>query len=184
MEQQQKWQDEVIAVNDDIELHSVNERFVGDVFSLVQRNKSWLQKAMNWPQYVVSEDDTRKTLQGNYVLHHKGYAKMFMILYRGELAGVFSFNQIVPTDKTAYIGYWLSEDRQGKGIVSAVIEAAIGKYAGEGTVRRFVIKCIVTNRASNRVAQRNGFTLEGCLKQAEFLNDEFHDQNIYGRIAD
>ena len=34
MEQQQKWQDEVIAVNDDIELHSVNERFVGDVFVL------------------------------------------------------------------------------------------------------------------------------------------------------
>jgi len=65
-----------------------------------------------------------------------------------------------------------------------VIEAAIGKYAGEGTVRRFVIKCIVTNRASNRVAQRNGFALEGCLKQAEFLNDEFHDQNIYGRIVD
>gem|GEM_PF-4391373 len=87
MEQQQAWQDEVIAVNDDIELHSVNERFVKDVFVLVQRNKSWLQKAMNWPQYVVSEDDTRKTLQGNYVLHHKGYAKMFMILLSRRAGG-------------------------------------------------------------------------------------------------
>lgn len=184
MEQQQKWPDEVIAVNDDIALHSVNERLTEAVFALVQRNKIRLQKAMNWPQYVVCEDDTRKTLRANYMLHHMGYAKMFMIFYRDELAGVFSFNQIVPTDKTAYIGYWLSEDMQGKGIVSAVIEAAISKYAAEGAVRRFVIKCIVTNQASNRVAQRNGFTLEGCLKQAEFLNDEFHDQNIYGRIVD
>jgi ribosomal-protein-serine acetyltransferase len=184
VEQHQEWQDEVITVNDEIELHSVSERFVQPVFALVQRNKSWLQKAMNWPQYVVSEDDTRKTVQGNYVLHHKGYAKMFMILLRGELVGVFSFNQIEPTNKTAYIGYWLSEDSQGQGIISAVIEAVISSYAQAGTVRRFVIKCIVTNQASNRVAQRNGFTLEGCLKQAEFLNGEYHDQNIYGRIAD
>jgi len=42
----------------------------------------------------------------------------------------------------------------------------------------------VTNHASNQVALRNGFTLEGCLKEAEFLNGKFHDQNLYARIID
>jgi ribosomal-protein-serine acetyltransferase len=42
----------------------------------------------------------------------------------------------------------------------------------------------VANEASNRVALRNGFILEGCLRQAEFLNGSFYDQNIYGQIID
>ncbi|MBU4683513.1 50S ribosomal protein L7/L12-serine acetyltransferase [Cedecea davisae] len=184
MENNEEWQDEIIEVDAQIALHSVSDKYVEPLFALIQRNKNWLQKAMNWPQFVTTTEDTRKTVQSNLMLHHRGYAKMFMILYRDELVGVFSFNQIVPTDKTAYIGYWLSEDMQGKGIVSAALEAVIGKYSAQGTVRRFVIKCIVTNIASNSVAKRNGFTLEGCLRQAEYLNGEFHDQNIYGRIVD
>ncbi len=57
-------------------------------------------------------------------------------------------------------------------------------YAERGEIRRFVIKCRVDNPRSNQVAQRNGFQLEGCLRQAEFLNGVFYDQNIYARIID
>ena len=80
-------------------------------------------------------------------------------------------------------GYWLDKDVLGQGIISRAIQAVVEKYVREGTVRRFVIKCIVSNSASNQVALRNGFTLEGRLKQAEYLNGEFHDQNIYGQIV-
>ncbi len=51
-------------------------------------------------------------------------------------------------------------------------------------LRRFVIKCRVDNPQSNQVALRNGFILEGCLKQAEFLNDAYDDVNLYARIID
>ncbi len=57
-------------------------------------------------------------------------------------------------------------------------------YAQSGELRRFVIKCRVDNPQSNQVALRNGFILEGCLKQAEFLNDAYDDVNLYARIID
>lgn len=174
--------DEIITVDDHLVLHSVNECFADQLLALVQANQAWLQTAMDWPQHVHSRDDILKTLQGNYMLHHRGYAKMFMLLVDDVLVGVLSFNQIEPTNKTAYIGYWLAENRLGQGIVSRALEAVMAVYAKAGVVRRFVIKCIVTNEASNRVAQRNGFTLEGRLVQAEYLNGGFHDQHIYGRI--
>ncbi len=184
MQDIENWQDEVIILDGDLELRSVHERYAEAIFTAVERNKVWLNKTMNWPQYVVSVEDSRKNAQGNYILHHRGYAKMFLIFSGDEVVGVFSFNQIEPTNKTGYIGYWLDEGQQGKGIISRAIEAAIAKYSAEGTVRRFVIKCIVTNEASNRVAQRNGFALEGRLREAEYLNGSFHDQNIYARIVD
>lgn len=179
---QNQWSDETIEVNDDIRLCSVNETFSDALFTLITRNQAWLQTAMDWPQYVQSVEDTRKTLMTNYLLHHRHYAKMYLVFYRQALIGVFSFNLIEPTNKTAYIGYWLDEQMQGKGIISTVLETMIAKFSAEGRVRRFVIKCIVENKASNQVALRNGFTLEGCLKQAEFLNGQYRDQNIYARI--
>ncbi|EKK3979667.1 50S ribosomal protein L7/L12-serine acetyltransferase [Cronobacter sakazakii] len=177
-------QDEILTVNEHLALHAVHERFAEPLFALVQRNKAWLQKAMNWPQYVTKIEDTRQTIQSNMMLHQRGYAKMFMILLDGEMVGVLSFNQIEPTNKTAYIGYWLDERHQGRGIISGALQTMMAHYAQTGEVRRFVIKCIVTNAASNRVAQRNGFTLEGRLKEAEYLNGQFHDQHIYARIID
>lgn len=178
------WQDEIIVVNDQLKLHSVNEAFSEALYDLVVRNKAALQKAMDWPKQVKSAEDTRKTLQGNYLLHHRGYAKMFMILQQDRLIGVLSFNQIEPTNKTAYIGYWLDEAWQGKGLLSQALQAFIARYADSGEVRRFVIKCRVANEASNRVALRNGFRLEGTLKEAEYLNGQFYDQNIYALIVD
>ena len=177
------WQDDLINVDDNITLHSIHERYVDEIFALVQKNKAWLQTAMDWPKSMLSIEDSRKMAQGNYILHHRGYAKMFLIFHQQKMVGVVSFNQIEPTNKVAYIGYWLDKDVLGQGIISRAIQAVVEKYAREGTVRRFVIKCIVSNSASNQVALRNGFTLEGRLKQAEYLNGEFHDQNIYGQIV-
>ncbi|MFZ3388243.1 50S ribosomal protein L7/L12-serine acetyltransferase [Buttiauxella gaviniae] len=182
MRDSENWQDDVINIDDHITLHSINERYVDEIFALVQKNKAWLQTAMDWPRFVLSVEDSRKMAQGNYILHHRGYAKMFLIFQDEKMVGVFSFNQIEPTNKTAYIGYWLDKDVLGSGIISRALDAVIHKYACEGLARRFVIKCIVSNVASNKVALRNGFLLEGRLKQAEFLNGEFHDQNIYARI--
>lgn len=175
---------EAIKVSEGITLYAANECFVPAMHHIILNNKQWLQQTLNWPQFVTSEAETRKTVLSNVMLHQRGYAKMFLIFSRGEMAGVLSFNSIEPHNKTGYIGYWLDEAQQGKGLLSASLQAFMDYYARRGEVRRFVIKCRTANVASNAVALRNGFSLEGCLRQAEFLNGEFHDQNIYGRIID
>lgn len=175
--------DSLIVVNDHLALHAIDERFVHDLHQLIVKNREWLQHFLDWPQYVRSVDQTRQTAQSNIILHQRGYAKMFLILEDNVLVGVLSFNSIEPTNKTGYIGYWLDKDKE-EGDCLRLPAGVYGIYARRGDVRRFVIKCRVANEASNRVALRNGFILEGCLRQAEFLNGSFHDQNIYGQIID
>ncbi len=175
---------ETIPVNDTLKLCAIDERYVSELYQLVVKNREWLQQSLNWPQYVASEADSLKNAQSNIMLHQRGYAKMFLIMQQEAIVGVLSFNAIEPLNKTAYIGYWLDEAHQGQGILSQALEAFIQHYAQSGEVRRFVIKCRVDNLASNRVAQRSGFALEGCMKEAEFLNGRYHDQNLYARIID
>lgn len=181
---EQRTADRLITVNEHIVLHAADERFVHDLYQLVVKNRSWLQQFLDWPQHVHSVEDTRKTMHGNILLHQRGYGKMFMIVQDGVLVGVLSFNAIEQLNKTAYIGYWLDKELQGRGVLSQSMQSMIDFYAERGEVRRFVIKCRVANIASNKVAQRNGFTLEGRLKQAEFLNGNYDDQHIWARIVD
>ena len=147
---------ETIKVSESLELHAVAENHVTPLYQLICKNKTWLQQSLNWPQFVQSEEDTRKTVQGNVMLHQRGYAKMFMIFKEDELIGVISFNRIAPLNKTAEIGYWLDESHQGQGIISQALQALIHHYAQSGELRRFVIKCRVDNPQSNQVALRNG----------------------------
>ncbi|HHA2008042.1 50S ribosomal protein L7/L12-serine acetyltransferase [Enterobacter quasimori] len=174
---------EIIPVSQHIELRSVEERYTADLHNLVIKNKIFLQTAFDWAQHVGSEEDTRRNVQSNQMLHQRGYAKMFLIFRDDALVGVLSFNTIEPTNKTGYIGYWLDEDHQGQGILSQSLQAFMRYYVERGEIRRFVIKCRVANQHSNGVAVRNGFTLEGCLREAEYLNGRFDDVNIYGKIS-
>ena len=173
---------EIIPVSQQIELRSVEERYTTDLHNLVVKNKIFLQTAFDWAQHVGNEEDTRRNVQSNQMLHQRGYAKMFLIFHDDALAGVLSFNAIEPANKTGYIGYWLDEAHQGKGILSRSLQAFMRHYVELGTVRRFVIKCRVDNHSSNAVALRNGFMLEGCLREAEYLNGRYDDVNTYARL--
>ncbi|ENL8719567.1 50S ribosomal protein L7/L12-serine acetyltransferase [Klebsiella oxytoca] len=175
---------EHIPVTDSLSLRAVDERHVPELHQLVMKNQRWLQQSLSWPAGVTHEEETRRHVQGNVMLHQRGYAKMFLLFLQEEIVGVLSFNQIEPINKTAYIGYWIDESHQGQGLLSQALQALMDYFARSGTVRRFVIKCRVANHKSNQVAMRNGFSLEGCLRQAEYLNGSYDDQNIYGRIID
>ncbi|WP_343645121.1 50S ribosomal protein L7/L12-serine acetyltransferase [Enterobacter sp.] len=173
---------ETVPVTEHIELRAVEERYTAELHSLVIKNKAWLQSAFDWAQHVGSEEDTRRNVQSNQMLHQRGYAKMFLIFYDDALVGVLSFNTIEPANKTGYIGYWLDEGHQGQGILSRALQAFMRYYVEPGIVRRFVIKCRVANHSSNAVALRNGFVLEGCLREAEYLNGSYDDVNTYARL--
>jgi ribosomal-protein-serine acetyltransferase len=175
---------ETIPVSETVHLQAVDECHIPALHQLVMKNKTWLAQSLNWAPLITQEAQTRQNVQGNIMLHQRGIAKMFMIFQDQQLVGVLSFNQIEPLNKTGYIGYWLDEDAQGKGILSAALQAFIHYFAERAEVRRFVIKCRVDNLRSNQVALRNGFTLEGCLKQAEFMGGVYCDQNIYALIVD
>ncbi|MGX6597148.1 50S ribosomal protein L7/L12-serine acetyltransferase [Klebsiella quasivariicola] len=175
---------ESIPVTEALKLIAIDEQYISELHQLVVKNQRWLTQSLSWPAEVRSEEETRRHVQGNVMLHQRDYAKMFLLFLDHRLVGVLAFNQIEPQNKTAYIGYWIDEEHQGQGLLSRALQAFIHHYARAGLVRRFVIKCRVANTRSNQVALRNGFVLEGCLRQAEYLNGSYDDQNIYARIID
>lgn len=153
-----------------------------EFFNLIQENKALLSENLQWPKYVNVLSDTQNFLTKSFVSHQNNQSKTYLIKFDQELAGTVSFNSFDMPNKTAEIGYWLGARFRGYGIISESINYLIQHYAESGLLQRFVIKCIVSNKASNNVALRCGFEKEGLLKKAEYLNEHYYDQNIYAKI--
>jgi len=54
---------------------------------------------------------------------------------------------------------------------------------GDLELHRIVVRCGTGNRASRAIPERLGFTLEGTLREAEWVNDHFNDLVVYAMLC-
>lgn len=81
--------------------------------------------------------------------------------------------------KNAEMGYWLGEHYWGKGIITnAIIEMTRYGFAN-WDINRIFARPFGTNKASQRVLEKAGFTLEGKFEKTLFKNNEYMDELIY-----
>ena len=172
-----------IYVTEDIYLKTATTHYANALYHIIDSNRVLFSQFMAWPNFVKCESDTANFLADCFIKHQQDETKTYVILNNNIPVGLLSFNHIDKSNKTAYIGYWLDSKAQGKGIITQAIQALTHYYAIKKLIKRFVIKCSVTNLKSNQVAKRCGFDYEGTLKQAEYLNGTYYDQNIYSLIS-
>lgn len=173
---------ELITVDTKIQLAGIDQKFSVDIFKLIQNNIEFLSYFLDWPKYVKSTDDITTFINEKVIEHHLGNSKTYTISYNEKIVGIISLNSIDKKNKSADIGYWISSDMTGKGIVSTSLQKLIENFSKSGDIQRFVIKCAEKNEKSNQLAIRNGFSLEGILHQAEIINNKKLNQNIYAKI--
>jgi RimJ/RimL family protein N-acetyltransferase len=69
----------------------------------------------------------------------------------------------------AEVGYWVAADARGRGIATAATRAA-ARWAFDTVpeLARLQLRADVENPASNRVAEKAGFTREGILRAQRY----------------
>ena len=109
----------------------------------------------------------------------------FAIESGGEVVGGIGF--MVGSDIarcSAEIGYWLGEAFWGRGIATAALRG-VTRYAVEtlGLARIFATP-FSGNRASQRVLEKAGYSLEGTSKRSAIKNGQILDQLVYAFVPD
>ncbi|MDD3034267.1 MAG: GNAT family protein [Bacteroidales bacterium] len=112
-------------------------------------------------------------------------AKVFAIEIDGEAAGSIGvFPQSDIHQKSAEIGYWLSEKYWRNGIMSSAIRDIVKYGFDTFDIVRIYARPFSTNIGSQKVLEKAGFTLEAKLKKAIFKNGELMDELIYVRFKE
>ena len=128
-----------------------------------------------------TENDAKWWL--NMVKKHEGKGGIFRaIIVDGEYVGNISVE--VKTDvfcKDAEIGYLLLTNKWSKGIVTEAVKQICKIAFSQLDIVRITGLVYEPNIGSQRVLEKNGFILEGTMKNAVFKNNNIYDLCVYGK---
>jgi [ribosomal protein S5]-alanine N-acetyltransferase len=84
-----------------------------------------------------------------------------------------------PEHARAELGYVLSREHWGKGLMPEAVRAVIRLSFGRMGLNRVEARCIAENTASARVMEKAGMTYEGTLREREFIKGAYRDMKLY-----
>ncbi|PJE80440.1 putative ribosomal N-acetyltransferase YdaF [invertebrate metagenome] len=117
-----------------------------------------------------------------HVKQHEAYSR-FIIAYEDKAVGEIGF--VFQGDVHRYsaeIGYWLSEEHWGKGIMSRAIPEICEYAFREFGLMRLYAEVVEHNVGSCRVLEKSGFVLEGRCRKHIYKEDEHFDQLVFGLV--
>ncbi len=170
------------AIRPGLELRLLEERHSAVVYALADRNREHLREWFAWVDATRSEDDIlafiRRSL--NQLASNSGFSAG--IWEQERYAGQISLHKVDWLNRRAEIGFWLGREFQGRGMVTDACRAVTRHALVELGLNRVEIRCATGNAKSKGIPLRLGFTLEGVLRQAELLHDQYVDVEVYSML--
>ena len=84
-----------------------------------------------------------------------------------------------PEHARAELGYVLSREHWGRGLMPEAVRAVIRFGFGRMGLNRVQARCIAENVASARVMEKTGMAYEGTLRESEFIKGAYRDMKLY-----
>ena len=171
-------------LDDEITLRAWEESDIERGYEVVKRNQDHLQQFMHWMSADYSIESSRKFMTEG-IAKRKAGETLGLGIFRGEnLLGSVGFVGFDWKARKTEIGYWISKNEEGKGIITRATRLMIDYAFEELDMNRIEIRCSAENVRSAAVPERLGFKKEGHLRQAEFRNGHLHDFLIYGMLRE
>lgn len=157
-------------------------------FELVNRNRDHLKTGFPYTVKACSNlEKTKKFLDRAIKMQQrkKGYYFYIFDTQQSKLVGLINIKNINRKIPMCELGYFIDKNLQGKGIVSKGVRVLVKFCFEQMKMNKIFICTDPDNKASQKVALKNGFVQEGILRN-EFKdpNGNVHDVVYFGLLKD
>lgn len=171
-----------ISVDNNIALRTWSIDNAQELFKLVSSNREYLGEWLPWISSAKTLEDTKKFIQSALNQYDNGLGLELGIWYGEKIIGAIGLHEVSKMHNKTSIGYWLSRDFQGKGIMNKSVIALINFCFEKLNINRVEIKVAVGNEKSKSIPEKLGFVKEGILREAELLDNKYVDWNFYAML--
>jgi len=165
------------------ELRPFEPSDASELFALTERNRGELARWLSWAQRGTLKDTVEHIERMRSAEAEQGAVNRAIVV-EGRIVGTVGLARIDWGNRRAEIGYWLSQEHQGRGLMTRAV-AVLVDHAFDGLqLNRAEIHTDVLNHRSRAVAERLGFRYEGILRQAyRITGDRYSDDAVYAMLA-
>lgn len=174
----------ILIIDERIRLELTNKKHAKDLYKAVDENRIHLSQFLPWVSFMQSSEDMRRYLTNCELLYQQENEVSFVIFFDEKIIGRIGIHHINILNKNGAIGYWITKDAEGKGIISKSCEALIRYGFQKLNLQRIEIKAATANLKSQSIPERLNFTREGILRQSELVNNQFLDIVVYSLLKE
>jgi ribosomal-protein-serine acetyltransferase len=155
-----------------------------ELYAVIDANRAMLAPWMPW-----APAQTLETTQDFIAESRRQFADdngfQAAIIDGGAIVGAVGFHRVDHVNRSSSLGYWLAASAQGRGTVTLATAALIEwAFRGPWQLHRLEVRAGTANAPSRAIPERLGFALEGVMRGAEKLGDDWIDHAVYGLLAD
>ena len=166
-----------IQIAEHIKLAPLVESDAEDILKTVNLSRASLGKFLPWVEGVNNIESAKKYILDRVNSGLNG-SRWFKIYYKDNLSGIFAVKSICPELNVAELGFWLSSDAQGNGIISQVI-TRVPIILKNTSAKVIEFRCLEQNVASIKIALKSGASLVGTIPNFVSVSNTRQQLNIY-----
>jgi ribosomal-protein-serine acetyltransferase len=152
------------------------------IFNLTDQNRLHLREWLPWVDGTKTVEDSLHFIEGSLDAWQEGKAFDLGIWYKEQIVGGIGIHHFNERDKNTEIGYWLSKEFVGKGVMTNSVKALVNYIFNVMKLHRVEIRAGVGNNRSVAVPERLHFKFEGIAREAELMYDYYRDLNVFSII--
>jgi len=172
-----------IPIDEEIELRLHEEQYAEEYFTLIERNRAYLQEWMSWAADAGSLAETKAYMKQTLLQFANQEELQLGIWYQNRLVGCIGYPHLDWANRKVETGYWIDASMQGKGLVTKVCRALVTYAFDQYRLNKVEILCNTGNTRSRAIPERLGFIQEGIIRQGERFHDHYNDLVVYGMLA-
>jgi ribosomal-protein-serine acetyltransferase len=174
---------QTLKVNEEILLKQIELSDAADIFATIDSQRDYLRVWLPFVDFTKGMEDSVQYIKSVNDVPEESRDLVLTIRYKEKFVGLIGFKGTDRANQKTEIGYWLSEEYQGKGIVTESVKALVSYAFSEMDMNRIQIKCAIGNSRSKNIPKRLGFTFEGVERDGELLvGGVFTDIEVYSLL--
>ena len=171
-----------IQIEENLHLELLQMIHSQELFALVDQNREHLRQWLPWLDDSKSEEDTKGFIKRTMQQFADDLGCQVGIFFEGKMVGVCGFHPLDKKDRRGELGYWLSQEFEGRGFMTKTCARLIQIGFEQLDLNKISIRCATENCKSASIPERLGFVKEGTFRESEWLYDRFLDHYSYSQL--
>lgn len=163
----------IIKISEKITLRILDIDDANELYTLVDKNRNYLRDWLPWLDINTNVEQSEAFIKDVIQQPNKDRSFQCGVFCKDTLVGMCGFHPINFVNNSVTIGYWISKDMMGKGIITQCTKYFIN-YAFEIlNLNKVCIPVAEKNLKSRAVSERLGLLNEGLERDAEILYGKY-----------